>query len=250
LPCSLPLRGVARAPAVARQSEKTDKIVDMLKDLTLLEASELVKQIEETFGVDASASGGGMMMMAAAPAAAEEDAAPEQSEFDVIIKEVPKDKKIAVLKVVRNLLGVGLKEAKEKVDNPGMLMEKKPKAMAEDAKKEPGGRRRRRRRAEEAPGKRALSYRRAADDEKMPSRARSVRTTRWLMLELADMRVNSMTMTVAVQANASQAASDRVGGTASRRLRSGARGGRRRGGAQVRPTALLNRQHVRNHFIM
>jgi len=136
LPCSLPLRGVARAPAVARQSEKTDKIVDMLKDLTLLEASELVKQIEETFGVDASASGGGMMMMAAAPAAAEEDAAPEQSEFDVIIKEVPKDKKIAVLKVVRNLLGVGLKEAKEKVDNPGMLMEKKPKAMAEDAKKE------------------------------------------------------------------------------------------------------------------
>ena len=130
------VRGVARAPAVARQSEKTDKIVDQLKELTLLEASELVKQIEETFGVDASASGGGgMMMMAAAPAEAEEAAA-EQSEFDVIIKEVPKDKKIAVLKVVRNLLGVGLKEAKEKVDNPGLLLEKKPKSMAEEAKTE------------------------------------------------------------------------------------------------------------------
>merc|ERR1712146_770062 len=104
-------------------------------ELTLLEASELVSAIEETFGVDASASGGAVMM--AAPAAAggeEEEKAPEKTEFDVVLTEVPKDKKIAVLKVVRGLLGVGLKEAKGMVDNPGKLMEGKPKDVCEDAK--------------------------------------------------------------------------------------------------------------------
>lgn len=130
------VRPKAVRKGVVAMSASTDDIIEKMKTLTLLEASELVKQIEETFGVDASASGGGgMMMMAAAPAEAEEAAA-EQSEFDVIIKEVPKAKKIAVLKVVRNLLGVGLKEAKEKVDNPGLLLEKKPKSMAEEAKTE------------------------------------------------------------------------------------------------------------------
>ena len=130
------VRGVARAPAVARQSEKTDAIIESLKELTLLEASELVSAIEETFGVDASASAGAVMMAAPAAGGEAEEAAAEKSEFDVILKEVPKDKKIAVLKVVRNLLGVGLKEAKGMVDNPGMVMEGKPKEMAEDAKKE------------------------------------------------------------------------------------------------------------------
>eukprot|EP00929_Paragymnodinium_shiwhaense_P081543 TRINITY_DN4269_c1_g1_i1.p2 TRINITY_DN4269_c1_g1~~TRINITY_DN4269_c1_g1_i1.p2 ORF type:complete len:186 (-),score=84.54 TRINITY_DN4269_c1_g1_i1:46-603(-) len=128
----------ARSPAVAMQSEKTDKIVEQLKDLTLLEASELVAAIEETFGVDASASGGAVMM--AAPAGggdgAEEEKEPEKTEFDLILTEVPKDKKIAVLKVVRGLLGVGLKEAKGMVDNPGKLMEAKPKDICEDAKKQ------------------------------------------------------------------------------------------------------------------
>merc|ERR1719510_714002 len=66
-----------RAPAVAMRSEKTDKIVESLKELTLLEASELVKAIEETFGVDASASAGAVMMAAPASAgAAEEDEKP------------------------------------------------------------------------------------------------------------------------------------------------------------------------------
>jgi len=59
----------------------------------------LVKAIEVTFGVDASASSGAVMMMA--PAAAEEDKPPEKTEFDLIIKEVPKDKKIAIIKVIR-----------------------------------------------------------------------------------------------------------------------------------------------------
>jgi large subunit ribosomal protein L7/L12 len=77
-------------------SEKIDQIVEDLKTLTLLEASELVTKIEETFGVDASASVGGGMVMAAAPAAAEE--VEEKTEFDVILDEVPADKKIAILK--------------------------------------------------------------------------------------------------------------------------------------------------------
>eukprot|EP00444_Apocalathium_aciculiferum_P026987 CAMPEP_0183420666 /NCGR_PEP_ID=MMETSP0370-20130417/26602_1 /TAXON_ID=268820 /ORGANISM="Peridinium aciculiferum, Strain PAER-2" /LENGTH=182 /DNA_ID=CAMNT_0025604569 /DNA_START=70 /DNA_END=618 /DNA_ORIENTATION=+ len=125
-----------RVPAVAMQSEKVDAIVASLKELTLLEASELVKAIEETFGVDASASGGGMMMMAAAAGPAEEvEEKVEKTEFDLILKEVPKDKKIACIKVVRTLLELGLKEAKERVDDPGKLMEAQPKAKVEEAMK-------------------------------------------------------------------------------------------------------------------
>merc|ERR1719401_1690046 len=100
------------------QSEKVDKIVDQLKELTLLEASELVTAIEETFGVDASASAGPVMMAAPAGGGEEEEKPAEKTEFDVVLKEVPKAKKIAILKVVRGLLGVGLKEAKAMVDDP------------------------------------------------------------------------------------------------------------------------------------
>mmetsp|Transcript_80936 Transcript_80936/g.261442 ORF Transcript_80936/g.261442 Transcript_80936/m.261442 type:complete len:183 (+) Transcript_80936:47-595(+) len=125
-----------RVPAVAMQSEKVDAIVASLKELTLLEASELVKAIEETFGVDASASGGGMMMMAAAAGPAEEvEEKVEKTEFDLILKEVPKDKKIACIKVVRTILELGLKEAKERVDDPGKLMEAQPRAKVEEAMK-------------------------------------------------------------------------------------------------------------------
>jgi len=117
-------------------SDKINQIVEELKTLTLLEASELVTAIEETFGVDASASaGGGMMMMAAAPAAAEE--VEEKTEFNVMLDEVPADKKIAVLKVVRTLTGLGLKEAKELVEStPKMVQEALSKDAAEDAKKQ------------------------------------------------------------------------------------------------------------------
>eukprot|EP00931_Biecheleriopsis_adriatica_P121392 TRINITY_DN96474_c0_g1_i1.p1 TRINITY_DN96474_c0_g1~~TRINITY_DN96474_c0_g1_i1.p1 ORF type:complete len:214 (+),score=70.02 TRINITY_DN96474_c0_g1_i1:91-642(+) len=128
------LRGVAaRQPSVAREA-KVDEIVEELKTLTLLEASELVKAIEETFDVDASASGGAVMM--AAPAAAEEEAAPEKTEFDLILKEVPKEKKIAVIKAVRAITGLGLKEAKGICDNLGKFVEGKPKEYCEDAKKQ------------------------------------------------------------------------------------------------------------------
>merc|ERR1711972_1119180 len=113
-----------------------DQIVGQLKELTLLEASELVSAIEETFGVDASASAGAVMMAAPAGGGAEEDKPAEKTEFDVVLTDVPKAKKIAILKVVRGLLGVGLKEAKAMVDNPGTVMEAKPKDICEDAKKQ------------------------------------------------------------------------------------------------------------------
>lgn len=117
-------------------STKTDEILEQLKTLTLLEASELVKQIEEAFGVSAAAPAGGMMMMAAAGAAAPAEEVEEQTEFSVILEEVPADKKIAVLKAVRELTGLGLKEAKELVEStPKAVKEAIPKEAAEEAKK-------------------------------------------------------------------------------------------------------------------
>ena len=116
-------------------SEKIDQIVEELKTLTLLEASELVSKIEETFGVDASAAVGGGMVMAAAPADAEE--VEEKTEFNVMLDQVPADKKIAVLKVVRSLTGLGLKEAKELVESaPKQVQEAIAKDAAEAAKKQ------------------------------------------------------------------------------------------------------------------
>ena len=115
-------------------SEKITQIVEELKTLTLLEASELVAQIEETFGVDASAAaGGGMVMAAAAPAEEVE----EKTEFDLMLDEVPADKKIAVLKVVRGITGLGLKEAKELVESaPKLVQEGIGKDAAEEAQKQ------------------------------------------------------------------------------------------------------------------
>jgi large subunit ribosomal protein L7/L12 len=123
---------------VITMSAATDEILDKLKSLTLLEASELVKQIEEAFGVSAAAPAGGMMMMAA-PGAAAAAAEPveEKTEFDVILDAVPADKKIAVLKVVRELTGLGLKEAKDLVESaPKPVKEAIAKDAAEAAKKQ------------------------------------------------------------------------------------------------------------------
>jgi large subunit ribosomal protein L7/L12 len=115
-------------------SEKIDQIVESLKMLTLLEASELVAKIEETFGVDASASVGGTMIMAA-PTVIEE--VEEKTEFNIILDEVPSDKKIAILKVVRTITGLGLKEAKELVESaPKSIKENIAKDAAEDIKKQ------------------------------------------------------------------------------------------------------------------
>lgn len=115
-------------------SEKINQIIEELKTLTLIEASELVSAIEETFGVDASAAASGPVVMATAGQAEEVE---EKSEFDIELTEVPADKKIAVLKVVRGLTGLGLKEAKELVESaPKVIQEGSPKDVAEDAKKQ------------------------------------------------------------------------------------------------------------------
>lgn len=122
-------------------SERVEKILEDLKALSLLEAAELVKGIEEVFGVKAEAPmGGGMMMpamMAAAPGApAAAEPVEEQTEFSVILEEVPADKKIAILKVARELTGLGLKEAKDLVESaPKPVKEGIPKEEAEVAKK-------------------------------------------------------------------------------------------------------------------
>ena len=100
-----------------------EEIIEALKEMTLLEASELVKDIEETFGVSAAAP----VAVAAAPAEGGA-AAEEKTEFDVILEGFG-DNKIAVIKVVRELTSLGLKEAKE-------VVESAPKAVLEGAKKE------------------------------------------------------------------------------------------------------------------
>ena len=114
----------------------TDQILDQLKTLSLLEAAELVKQIEEAFGVSAAAPAGGMMMMPSGAAAAAEPEE-EKTAFDVVLEEVPADKKIAILKVVRTLTGLGLKEAKDLVEStPKPVKEGASKDDAEAAKKD------------------------------------------------------------------------------------------------------------------
>jgi large subunit ribosomal protein L7/L12 len=112
----------------------TEDLLDAFKEMTLIELSEFVKQFEETFGVTAAAP----VAVAAAPAAgggggAAEEAA-EQDEFDVILDSAG-DKKIQVIKVVRELTSLGLKEAKDLVDGaPKTVLEKANKETADKAK--------------------------------------------------------------------------------------------------------------------
>lgn len=114
-------------------SATTDQILEQLKTLSLLEASELVKQIEEAFGVSAAASAG--VVMAAAPAAAAE-AAEEKTEFDVVLDSFDAAAKIKVLKAVREATGLGLGEAKALVEAaPTAVKEGISKADAETLKK-------------------------------------------------------------------------------------------------------------------
>jgi large subunit ribosomal protein L7/L12 len=110
---------------------KLDKIVEEIQGLTLLEASELIKLLEERLGVSAAAP----VAVAASPAAATAVAPEEEkTEFDVILKEIG-PKKIQVIKVVRQITSLGLKEAKELVDSaPSRVVEGVPKEQAEDIK--------------------------------------------------------------------------------------------------------------------
>lgn len=112
---------------MALTEEKMDELIGALSDLTILEASELVKKLEDKWGVSAAApvvvAGGG-----AAGGEAEAAAAEEKTDFNVVLTG-PGEKKIQVIKVVRELTGLGLKEAKELVDSA-------PKAVKEGATKE------------------------------------------------------------------------------------------------------------------
>lgn len=110
---------------------KVAEIIEAVKGMTVLELAELVKALEEEFGVSAAAP----VAVAAGPvAAAEAPAAEEQTEFDVILKAAG-DKKINVIKVVREVTGLGLKEAKDLVDNaPKPVKEKVSKEEAESIK--------------------------------------------------------------------------------------------------------------------
>jgi len=115
-----------------------EKLVEELSNLTVMEAAELKTKLEEAWGVEASSGGGfAMPMMAAAPGAAggAAEEAEEQTEFDVILKEVG-PKKINVIKTVRTVVdGLGLADAKALVDGaPATLLEQVSKEQAEDAK--------------------------------------------------------------------------------------------------------------------
>ena len=112
-----------------------EQVVEFISNMTVLELADFIKELEEKFGVSAAAP---VAAVAAAPAAAgaTAEAAEEKTEFDVILKEAGANK-IAVIKVVRALTSLGLKEAKDKVDGaPSTLKEAASKEEAEEAKKQ------------------------------------------------------------------------------------------------------------------
>lgn len=112
-------------------TQNIDQIVETLSQLSVLDMSKLKAALEEKWGVKAAASA--PMMMAAPAAGAAAPAAAESTEFKVTLEEAPADKKIGVIKVVREITGLGLKEAKDLVEAaPKVLKETSPKAEAED----------------------------------------------------------------------------------------------------------------------
>nr|YP_009106624.1 ribosomal protein L12 [Dicloster acuatus]AIT95431.1 ribosomal protein L12 [Dicloster acuatus] len=119
-------------------STTTNEIIEKLKSITLLEAAELVSQIEETFGVDASAPvAGGFLAAPMESAGPEKEVVEEKTTFDIILEDVPSDKRIAVLKVIRNLTSLDLKEAKESITSlPKAIKQSVPKEEAEKAKQQ------------------------------------------------------------------------------------------------------------------
>ena len=116
-------------------SEKIDQIVVQLKTLTLLDASKLVSKIEEIFDVDTSISINNTIMNRTS--STEGENLKEQTEFNVLLEKVPVDKKIAILKIIRGLTGLGLKESKTLVDSvPREIREAVTKDVAESIKKQ------------------------------------------------------------------------------------------------------------------
>lgn len=114
----------------------TDEIVEVLKNMTLFEAAQLVTRIEETFGVDASTPVGGVLTMPTQTGDTAE-AIEEKTTFDVILEDVASDKRVAVLKVIRSLTSLGLKEAKDFTTSlPKAVKESVSKEEADSAKEQ------------------------------------------------------------------------------------------------------------------
>lgn len=121
---------------MAQQEANIDQLVETLSQLTVLDMSKLKKALEEKWDVKAAAGAPMMMAAPAAGAAGGDAAAEEATDFQVILDELPADKKIAVIKVVREVTGLGLKEAKELVEGaPKPVKDSAPKAEAEEIKK-------------------------------------------------------------------------------------------------------------------
>ena len=118
-------------------TEKIENILDQIKGLTLLEANELVTKLEEVFNIDVRSVGAVAVAAPAAGGAAGGAEVEEKTEFDVVLESVDASSKIAVLKVVRNITGLGLKEAKELVESaPKTVKEAVAKADGETMKKD------------------------------------------------------------------------------------------------------------------
>jgi large subunit ribosomal protein L7/L12 len=118
-------------------STTTNEIIEKLKSITLLEAAELVAQIEETFGVDASAPVAGAFMAAPSDGGGQKEVVEEKTTFDVILEDVPSDKRVPVLKIIRNLTSLDLKEAKESITSlPKTIQQGVSKDDAEAAKQQ------------------------------------------------------------------------------------------------------------------
>lgn len=114
----------------------TDEIVEVLKNMTLFEAAQLVTRIEETFGVDASTPVGGVLTMPNQTGDIAETVE-EKTTFDVILEDVASDKRVAVLKVIRALTSLGLKEAKDFTTSlPKAVKESVSKEEADSAKEQ------------------------------------------------------------------------------------------------------------------
>ena len=111
-----------------------DKLVEELSALTILEAADLKKKLEDAWGVEAAVGGGMVMMAPGAGAAAEAEPEEEKTEFDLILKEIG-PKKINVIKAIRGITPLGLKEAKELVESaPATVLEEVSKDLAEDGR--------------------------------------------------------------------------------------------------------------------
>ncbi len=117
-------------------NKKINLIVNQLKELTLLEASELVKEIEKNFNIDASISTNTNLISSIDIEKKNEIPSEKKTTFDIILEDVPTEKKIAILKVVRSITGLGLKEVKKLVESSPQIIKKNISQIEADSIKE------------------------------------------------------------------------------------------------------------------